>query len=211
MPVLALPDGALLALGLVALFVMSFIGASPVPIPFPLTITIMWLGQFNAPVLVVLAATLGTVAGWYRLESTFKRWIQVPKLQKTIPAAYQRFFLRQTGLWLFFFNALPFPWDPMRFLALANDYPRGRCLLVLGTSRVIRYTLLVTIGALLAPYKVWFWAALIGFMILPIGLDWLLRQALARIKPDEPTLAVGQDNQCKPQANKQKVESIHTR
>jgi membrane protein YqaA with SNARE-associated domain len=208
MPVLALPDGALLSLGLVALFVMSFIGASPVPIPFPLTITIMWLGQFNSPVLVVLAATLGTVAGWYRLESTFKRWIQAPKLQKAIPASYQRFFLRQTGFWLFFFNALPFPWDPMRFLALANDYPRCRCLLVLGTSRVIRYTILVTIGALLAPYKVWFWAALIGFMILPVLMDRTLRWVFARIKPDEPTLTVGHGDQYKPQASKQKTESI---
>ncbi|HEY9685619.1 MAG TPA: hypothetical protein V6C52_01445 [Coleofasciculaceae cyanobacterium] len=198
MPALAMPDGILFALGLVALFVMSFIGASPVPIPFPLTITIMWLGQFNSPVLVVLAATLGTVAGWYRLEATFKRWIQAPKLQKAIPASYQRFFLRQTGFWLFFFNALPFPWDPMRFLALANDYPRGRCLIVLGTSRIIRYTILVTIGALLAPYKMLFWAALIGFMILPILMDRALRLIFVRLKPDEPLLATEPDNKQKP-------------
>lgn len=182
MPVL--PDEILVTLGLLALFVMSFIGASPVPIPFPLTITIMWLGQYNVPVLVVLSATLGTILGWYRLEATFKRWIQAPKLQRAIPASYQKFFLRRTGAWLFFFNALPFPWDPMRFLALLNDYPRGKFLLILGASRIIRYTMLVTIGAVLAPYKLWFWAALIAFMILPVLMDRALRLVFAKVKPE---------------------------
>ena len=188
----ALPHDAWLILGLAALFGMSFFGASPVPLPFPLTLTMMWMAQFDMPTLVVLSATLGTIAGWAQLEKTFKRWIHASRIEKALPASYQRFFLRRTGFWLFFFNALPFPWDPMRLLALLNDYPRGRCLWILGTSRVIRYTTLVTIGVVLAPYKLWFWVALSLFMILPVLMDRALRLLMRQVPPEAliPELAL---------------------
>ncbi len=175
-------------LGLLALFVMSFFAVNPVPIPFPLTITILWLARFDLPVPVILTATLGTLLGWVWQEEMFKRLISRPKLQKAIPVSYQRFFMRRTGFWMFFFNALPFPWDPMRLLALLSNYPRRRFLLVLGVSRLIRNTLLVMAGALVAAHKTLFWAVLIGFLVLPVLLDRALKYAFARIRPEELSL-----------------------
>ncbi len=172
-------------LGLAALFVMSFIGASPIPIPFPLTVTILWLAQVREPVVVIAVATVGTLAGWSCLETVFRRWSQRPRIQNSVPVAYQRFFLKQTGWWLFFFNALPFPWDPMRLLALLNDYPRQRFLAILGMSRAIRNTILVTIGGMLAPSKLLFWAVLILFLLLPFAANWLMRQIFTRFQPPQ--------------------------
>lgn len=164
---------------LAALFVMCFVGVSPVPLPLPITLTLFWLAQFDMPVTVILVATVGTVLGWVQLEPLFRRWVLRPGVQNAIPVTYQKFFLRQTGLWLFFFNAIPFPWDPMRLLALLNDYPKGRFLLILGVSRLIRNTLLVLAGMLLAPYKLLFWGAFIFLMLLPFLTNWVMKRVFA--------------------------------
>jgi hypothetical protein len=158
---------SLIVLGLLALFLISFFGSGPVPLP--LTATVMWLGQFHFPVLVIGVATLGTLTGWVCLEGVLRRWVMNnPKVTRNIPVAYQKFFLRRTGFWLFMFNALPFPLDFMRFLALLNNYNRRRLLIILTVSRLIRNTLLVYLGAALAEHQVLFWLMLVAFLAMPL-------------------------------------------
>jgi membrane protein YqaA with SNARE-associated domain len=149
----------------------------------------MFLARFHIPVLVVVVATVGSVLGWLALGAPLRRWMQSkPHLQNYVPAAYQRVFLRRTGLWLFLFNALPFPFDPIRFLALLNDYSRVRSTVVLAFARLARNIMLVTIGALLAQYKLLFALALVVFMVLPILLDKIMRRVVSRMAVDEPVL-----------------------
>jgi membrane protein YqaA with SNARE-associated domain len=158
---------SLMWLGLLALFLICFFGSGPVPLP--LTVTVMWLGQFHFPVLVVLVATLGTLTGWICLEGVLRRWVHArPQITQKIPVAYQKFFLRRTGFWLFVLNALPFPWDFMRFLALLNNYNRTRLLVILTVSRLVRNTILVMLGSALAGHQLLFWLVLIGFLIVPL-------------------------------------------
>lgn len=164
---------SLILLGLLALFLISFFGSGPVPLP--LTATVMWLGQFHFPALVIGVATLGTLMGWICLEGVLRRWVMNnPNITRNIPVAYQKFFLRRTGFWLFVFNALPFPWDFMRFLALLNNYNRRRLLIILTVSRLIRNTLLVFLGAALAKHQILFWSLLIGFLAMPLVIKRLM-------------------------------------
>lgn len=164
-----MPDLWLLS-GLVAVFFISFLGSGPIPLP--LTAVVMWLGQFHIPVLVIVSATAGTVLGWLCLEGTLRRWvIRRPQLTRGIPVAYQKLFLRRTGFWLFVFNALPFPVDFMRFLALLNGYNRSRLLMVLTFSRLIRNTMLVMIGSALAQHQALLWGAMGAIMLLPLLLN----------------------------------------
>jgi len=164
-----MPD-ILLVGGLAAVFAISFLGSGPIPLP--LTAAVMWLGQFHMPILVVVSATAGTVLGWLCLEGTLRRWVfQRPQLTRGIPVAYQKLFLRRTGFWLFVFNALPFPVDFMRFLALLNGYNRTRLLMVLTFSRLIRNTMLVMIGSALAQHQALLWGAMGAIMLLPLLLN----------------------------------------
>lgn len=156
--------------GLVSVFAISFLGSGPIPLP--LTAVVMWLGQFHMPVLVVVSATAGTVLGWLCLERTLCRWVfRHPEVMQKIPVAYQKLFLRRTGFWLFLFNALPFPLDFMRFLALLNGYSRTRLILILTFSRLIRNTMLVLIGAALAQHQALLWGAMGAIMLLPLLLN----------------------------------------
>lgn len=168
MDILSNPD--MFVPGLIFLFVISFVGT--IPFPLPITITVVLLGQFGHPWWVVTVGTLGSVLGWAALEGVLRRWLESrPRLKNAIPAAYQRFFLKNTGFWLFVFNAIPFPFDPIRFLALLNGYPRSRFLLNMTASRTVRNTILVLIGMLLAPYKLLFWGALVLLMLLPLVIE----------------------------------------
>lgn len=162
-----------LALGLFAVFAISFLGSGPVPLP--LTAVVMWLGQFHIPVLVVLSATAGTLLGWLCLEGVLRRWVfRHPEATGRIPVAYQKFFLRRTGFWLFVFNALPFPLDFIRFLALLNNYNRRRLLIILTVSRLIRNTSLVLIGAALAQHQALLWGTMVAVMLVPLLVGKLL-------------------------------------
>lgn len=182
-----LPVDLLMWLGLVFLFIISFLGN--MPLPFPVTVTVMWLGQFDFPVAVIAVATVGQLLGWACLDQRIKRWLlKYPRFVRAIPPVYNRFFLRQTGLWLFIFNAFPFAMDPIRLLALLNDYSRTRFLVIMGISRLIRNTMLVLMGATLAPYKGLFWGALVALMLLPIVADWALKRVFHRLESDEPDL-----------------------
>ena len=164
-----MPDVGLLW-GLATVFVISFLGSGPIPLP--LTAAVMWLGQFHIPVLVVVSATLGTSLGWICLEKPLRRWIvKRPQVTHGIPTAYQKLFLRRTGFWLFVFNALPFPLDFMRFLALLNGYNRSRLLIVLTVSRLVRNTMLVLIGEALAQHQALLWGAMAAIMVLPLLLN----------------------------------------
>lgn len=172
-------DGLILS-GLAALFLISFFGSGPVPLP--LTATVLWLGQFHFPVLVVGVATAGTLLGWICLQGVLRRWVQnQPQVAQKIPVAYQKFFLRRTGLWLFLFNALPFPLDFMRFLALLNNYNPKRLLIILTISRLIRNTMLVMIGAALAGQQLLLWSVMIGFLLVPFVLNRFMKSAPASL------------------------------
>lgn len=153
--------------GLLALFLISFLGSGPVPLP--LTATVLWLGQFKLPVLVILTATLGSLLGWLALERSMKGWIEArPHIVQRIPSTYRKIFMRNMGFWLFIFNALPLPLDFIRFLALLNGYNRTRLTIILTLSRLIRNTLLVTLGGLLAEHQLLLWGVMLGFLILPL-------------------------------------------
>jgi membrane protein YqaA with SNARE-associated domain len=169
-------DG-LMWLGLFAVFVISFLGSGPIPLP--LTATILWLGQFHFPILIVFIATAGTLLGWICLQGILKQWISSqPQLAQKIPIAYQKFFLRRTGLWLFIFNALPLPLDFIRFLALLNNYNPTRLLVILTVSRLIRNTMLVAIGAALARHQLLLWSVMIGFLVVPLLIEQVMKRTL---------------------------------
>lgn len=162
-----MPDSWLEVSGLLLLLVISALGSSPFPVP--LTITVLWLGQFGFPLMVVLVATLGSTLGWYLMANPMKRWFEKrPAYAEKIPAAYQQFFLKRTGLWLFLFNAIPFPFEPMRFLAIMNGYCLRRILMIQAAGRMVRYTILVSLGVALAEHKVLLWSAMILLLILPL-------------------------------------------
>ncbi len=160
--------------GLVAVFVISFLGSGPFPLP--LTPVMLWLGQFHQPVWVVGAATLGTLAGWFCLSGVLRRWVfSQAQLTPHIPLAYQTFFMRRTGFWLFVFNALPLPLDFMRFLALLNQYSPNRLLVILTVSRLVRNALLVMLGSALAPHQPLLWGVMVVFMVLPFLVGKLMQ------------------------------------
>lgn len=163
-------------LGLLALFLISFLGSGPVPLP--LTVTILWLGQFQLPVVVIVTATLGSLLGWLALERCMKRWTEArPELIQRIPVAYRQLFMKNMGFWLFIFNALPLPLDFIRFLALFNGYNRTRLAVILTVSRLIRNTILVTIGGLLAEHQLMLWSVMLGFLLLPLPFSKLLQSS----------------------------------
>jgi len=183
----------MIPLGLGLLFLLSFFGCGPVPIPLPITATILWLSNsYHMPVAIILTATVSSVLGWMYMERHYRYWLaKFPRMERSIPASYQKFFMRRTGLWLFVFNAVPFPWDPIRVLIMLNGPAQGdrkRLLTIFGLARLIRSTVLVTIGTALAAYKFVFWLVLIFFLLLPILLDKLLNRFLSRIKVDAPIL-----------------------
>lgn len=160
--------------GLIILFIISFLGNGPIPLP--LTATVLWLGQFGLPIPVILTATLGSLLGWLALERILRKWIQAkPEMVQRIPKAYRRVFMKNMGFWLFVFNALPLPLDFIRFLALFNGYNRARLVAILTISRLIRNTLLVTAGSLLAHNQGLLWGAMAGLLLLPLILNKLFQ------------------------------------
>lgn len=169
-------------LGLLGLFLISFFGSGPFPLP--LTVTILWLGQFDMPVLVVLVATLGSLLGWLTLETAMRKWVQArPELVSRIPMVYRQLFMKKLGFWLFVFNAIPLPLDFIRFLALVSGYNRLRLAVVLTLGRLIRNTILVMIGATLADHQWWLWGVMLGFLLLPLFFGRLFQS-----KPEAETL-----------------------
>lgn len=168
-------------LKLLILFVATVAANGFLPL-LPVTPYVIWLGQFDHtpghPVSIVLVAAAGNVIGWLLTERLLLRRYagHAASLDRKIPALYRQIFLRQTGLSIFVFNALPFPGDPMRLLASVSGYPLRRALALIGAGRIIRYSLLVSLGAVLEHYKGLFWTVLILFLALPV-FAWLVRRA----------------------------------
>lgn len=160
--------------GILILFLISFFGSGPVPLP--LTATVLWLGQFKLPFIVIVTATLGSLLGWLTLERSLKSWVEArPRIVQRIPGTYREIFMKKMGFWLFIFNALPLPLDFIRFLALLNGYNRTRLTIILTISRLIRNTLLVTLGGLLTEHQLLLWGVMIGFLTLPLLFGKLLQ------------------------------------
>ncbi len=182
-----MPDTWLEIGGLLLLFIIAALGSSPVPMP--LTVTVLWLGQFDFPWAVIMVATAGSAFGWHLMATPLKDWFEKrPALAASIPAAYQEFFLRKTGWWVFFFNAVPFPFEPMRFLAVMNGYCLRRLLIFQALGRVVRYSILVGLGAALAHHKIMLWGVMLGLLLLPLLIRWLLplfRPPIPREFPSE--------------------------
>lgn len=180
--------------GLAAIFLLSFLGSGPIPLP--LTAVILWMGQFHYPVWVVLAATAGSLLGWLALERFIRRWVHnQPQMIERLPLGYRHIFLKNMGFWLFVFNALPLPLDFVRFLAVMKNYNRFRLAVILTLGRLIRNTLLVAIGAVLAKHQLWLWGVMLAFMLLPLPLGRVLQggapvppagQANKNARPNQP-------------------------
>ena len=167
--------------GLFLLFLISAVGSGPIPVP--LTATVLWLGQFHMSAAVVVVATLGSAIGWACMSGPLKRWFaKRPEIAQHIPEAYQQYFLKRTGLWVFIFNAVPLPFEPMRFLAVMNGYDLRKLLLAQTSGRVIRYIILVSLGEALADHKILLWSILGVVMLLPLAV----KQVLAWIKRRVP-------------------------
>lgn len=171
---LTLFDPALLW-GLAVLFVMAFFSNGIIPLP--ITPYVIWLGHFHQPVATVLVGTVASVLGWWVLCRFLKQKTsgQTDWSQK-IPAAYRHTMCRHLTLWLFIFNALPLPVDLMRFVAVAHGHDLKKQLWALGGGRVVRYTLLVTMGQWLSHHQEWFVGVIVAFLILPFGIHALLKQ-----------------------------------
>ena len=167
-------------LGLLALFVLSFLGCSSLPVP--LTATVLWLGQFDMPWWIIGIATVGNLIGWLCMEGFLRRWVlKRPHLARGIPVSYQKLFLRQTGFWLFVFNALPFPLEFMRFLALLNNYNRCRLTIIFTLARLCRNILLVFLGASLASHQAALWLLMGMLLVAPLLIQRIF-QALPQPK-----------------------------
>ena len=163
-------------IGLGVLFLLTFFGIGPFPLP--VTATLFWLGQYGHPGWTIATALLGTFSGWVTLHRALKPYLlKNTRWQCLIPSGYKRYLLEQAGWAIFLTNAIPLPWEPVRFLALINGYPGGRLLTALMLGRVIRYCLLVFAGALLAPYTGLFWTVLIALLMMPLAMDAFIRRA----------------------------------
>ncbi len=163
-----------LPLALVILFLFTFIGNGVLPVP--VTPYVLWMGHYHVPVLVVAVGMLGNVLGWtvaYRYLAKFLD--KKPSLEARIPVYYKKLFMSRMGFFIFLFNALPFPFDPMRILASVGGYSGNRLLLFIVLGRAVRYTMLVTLGAVLAKYKIIFWLLIAFFLVLPILFKTVLK------------------------------------
>lgn len=155
---------------LVVLFALCF--AANGLVPAPVTSCIFWLGQYDYPAAVVVVATLGSLCGWPLTAKYIKiLFDKKPDLVDHIPAIYRRFFEKKLGLAVFICNALPFPWDPARLLAILYNYSPKKLLLAIGAGRLVRNILLVTLGAALAPYKTLFMVVLVLLVVLPFVIN----------------------------------------
>ena len=174
----------LLCLGL--LFFLTSVGNGIIPVP--VTAYVLWMGHFNAPLMVIVTATTGSLLGWLVMGNLLQRYLfkkeqRAETLLANIPPFYRQFFLKWPGVSVFFFNALPLPFDPMRVLAMANNYSPRRLLTALAIGRLVRYSVLVMTGVLLAPYKIYFWSAITLFVLLPVAwkfptlINWLFRRS----------------------------------
>ena len=152
---------------LLILFAMAFVGNGLIPLP--ITAYVLWLGQYHFPVSVVVVGTSGSILGWILLHKYLIKLLdKKPHLAQKIPENYHQLFLKKPALTVFLFNALPFAWDPTRVLATMNRYDPSRLTAAIGLGRLIRYSLMVSIGMLLADYKYLFIAVFVMFLALPL-------------------------------------------
>lgn len=155
-------------LWLVVLFFLTFLGNGTLPLP--ITVYVLWLGQFDMPVPVVLIATAGTVTGWLFMGKHLSRLIPgsaSTRLNRKIPGIYRQLFLKYPGWAVLVWNALPFPVDVSRVLALIQGISPASLAVPLALGRVIRYAILVTLGAIMASYNGFFWG-LIALLVIPL-------------------------------------------
>lgn len=153
---------------LLGLFAIAFIGNGTVPMP--VTFYVLWMGQFHAPLTVIGVGTLGTVLGWMVMAKHFSRWFPhliSDRVHNNIPTMYKKFFLKSPAWAIFIFNAVPFPWDVARVLAIVYKIEPDRVIIPLAFGRIIRYGLLVYIGVALSHIRNALWIAL-GVLFIPV-------------------------------------------
>ncbi len=156
------------AIWLVVLFFLTFLGNGTLPLP--ITVYMLWMGQFDIPVQVVLIATVGTVSGWVFVGGSIHRLISgdvSTRITRKIPRFYHQLFLKNPGWAIFLWNSLPFPIDISRILALAYGIDPLRLVAPLTLGRIVRYSILVTLGGIMADYN-WFFWVIIVLAVLPI-------------------------------------------
>lgn len=166
---------------LLILFVSAFVTNGTLPF-LPVTPFLLWLTYLaptdTAQAMIVLAATLGNVTGWLLMEKTLLKKLSkrydsktlVDKALSGFPAFMHPFFQNRIYISILLFNALPFPADPFRVVASFKKLPRYRILGVICVGRLIRYSLLVMAGSLLARYKPVFWALFVLFLLMPVPM-----------------------------------------
>lgn len=170
MNVLPLAMDTSLLLGLLGLFIITFVGNGVIPLP--ITAVIVWMGQFHQPVWVVIIAMLGTMLGWWLMQHYLVQLVEKrPSLATRLPPGLQKAMLRHTALWAFIFNALPLASDPIRLIAVANQYDPKKLFVCIGLGRIVRYTLLVVAGSWLSQYQMLFNVILAALVIVPFVLS----------------------------------------
>ncbi len=168
---------------LVVLFCINFLGNGTIPLP--ISVYVIWLGQFDMALPVVIVGTLGTVLGWIfvgsrilqkmlqknyeKASGAMSKEAYQAELTQKIPPLYRALFLKRPLFAVFLFNAIPFPWDVMRILAVVSGINPSKLVMPLALGRIIRYSTLVSFGGVIAQYKGFLWVV-IGLLILPVLL-----------------------------------------
>jgi membrane protein YqaA with SNARE-associated domain len=137
-------------LGPLGLFLVSIVDASVVPLPIPGTtdLLLLWMvARSGNPWLLALSAIAGSLMGGYTTwqigqkggEAALKRWVS-PRLLDRIVA-----WVKQHPVLSVFLPAVlppPIPLSPFILASGALGVSRGRFLLVFGSARVLRYSLI---------------------------------------------------------------------
>ncbi len=134
-------------LSLLGLFAMTFVGSGLIPLP--VTLVVFGLGHMGHPWWVVSVATVGTMAGWLFIGYKLQKHLSEKSFelaQKSTPGWLRKLSLKLPFLSVFFMNALPMPWDPVRLILLAHGVKPQRLLVPLGLGRFVRYGLVVWLG-----------------------------------------------------------------
>jgi len=153
---------------LLGLFVLTFISNGAIPVP--ITFYVLWLGQFDMPIPVVLVGTVGSLLGWLLTAQKLSEWLPsqtLAQVNQHVPGVYRQLFMKSPSTAIFVFNAIPFPWDFSRVLALLYKVNPHTLTVPLTLGRIIRYGILISLGEVLCHINHWLWA-LLGLMVLPI-------------------------------------------
>ena len=155
----------LISLGWIGLCAVSFLDASPIPLPIPGTadlILLVLVAHQRSPFVLVPLAVLSSVAGAYVTWSTGKKGGE-PALRRYVPP---RYYDRITG-WTSNHGAIavalaavlppPVPLLPFILAAGALSVPRGRFLWSFAGARTVRYGLVAWLAVLYGRQMVHWW------------------------------------------------------